>query len=622
MRDRGDREAQRSFQKRRLWNRLWLAGSLVLLGGMGCFLGCGGGSDRQEAATLRGKVVDAANPNRVVAGAQVRVEGTRTVVTTGADGSYQLVGLPNGPVNLVVELPEDSKYKGMRLQVNVPPGEVLDLDITLLPDDLAEEPAQIELQPTEYTLGLQESVQFQALVTSSSGNYVHVHPTWTVVMEGHAPPVGVVSREGIFIGTAVGVGKVVVQVGALKDEATVRVVADEELARIVVAPPWDLVFLPEGQEQLLLAFGINGAGQMFSGFRPEWEVEPAGLGTLTPVTDLSAEELERLLAEYGVLGPDFPIGWKSDGSPPASRRKAASRHIEVLPEAVSVQRFTAGNSGGQGWVTVAFGGQTASLEIQVQARGILTEVSLEPQAAKVPVGRTVNFFAWGLNEEGQPIPGLEFEWKLAVGLGDLQEIYFYGDAAGSGSSPAGGSASRKRRRLTAPSAEQRPLSFWDDGSSGRAFTARTEGQDRLTVTVHDPVAKVTLQATAEIVVTPVPLLEKLRLTPEEATVAPGGEVSFWAQALDELGEPVSAVLEWAITKGLGVLKEAPVPLMDGCIPGLRPEDCLWPWPPEGFDARLLIAAEKETTGTVTVTAVQKETNRTASAQARVTIGNQ
>jgi len=571
---------------------------------------------------LRGKVVDAANPNRVVAGAQVRVEGAAAAVTTGADGSYQLVGLPNGPVTLIVELPGDSKYQGMRLELNVPPGEVLDLDITLLPNDLSEEPAQIELQPSEYTLGLQESVQFQAQVVSSSGNYVHVHPTWMVVMEGNAPPVGVVSREGIFIGTAVGVGKVVVQVGNLKDEATVRVVADEDLARIVMAPPWGLV-LPEGQEQLLLAFGINGAGQMFAGFQPEWQVEPAELGTLTPVTGLSSEELERLLAEYGVLGPDFPVGWKSDGSPITSRRKAGGRHIEVLPEAVSVQRFTAGK-GGQGRVTVAFGGQTASLEIQVQARGTLKEVSLEPPAARVPVGRTVTFIAWGLNEEGQPIPGLEFEWKLAKGLGDLEEIYFYGDAAGGGSSPAGGSASRKPKRgrcLVAPSAEQRPSYFWDNGSSGRAFIARTEGQDQLTVTVHDPVANVTLQATAEIVVTPPPLLEKLMLSPEEATVAPGGEISFWAQAVDGSGEPVSAVFEWVVTEGLGVLKEAPTPLMDGSIPALWKEDCILPWPPEGFDARLLIAAEKETTGTVTVTASQKETNRTASAQAKVAIVN-
>lgn len=599
--------------------------SFLLLGGVGWFLGCGGGggaSDRRDTSTLRGKVVDAVNPNQVLTGAQVRVEGTEMVATVGADGSYQLVGLPDGPVTLIVERPGDSKYQGLRLNMKVPPGEVIDLDITLLPNDLPEEPAQMELQPSEYTLGLQESVQFWARVTSASGSEVHVHPTWTVVTEGGGSQIGVVSREGIFIGTAVGVGKVVAQVGSLKGEATVRVVGDEELARIVVVPSWGL-FLQSGQEQLLLAFGINGAGQMVPEFSPQWQVEPGDLGTLRPVTGLSKEELEQLLAEYGV---PWPVGGNPDGSTVSSQRKAIRRHIEVLPEAVSVQRFTAGSASGQGRVTVSFGGQTASLEVQVQARGILKEVSLEPKEAKVAVGRTVNFFAVGLNEEGWPISGLEFEWRLVKGLGELQEIYFYGDAAGGGSSPSSGSVAgraRKRKRLAVLPAEQVPPYFRDDGSSGRAFTARTEGQDQLIVTVHDPVADATLQAAADIVVTSVPLLEKVILSPEEATVAPGGEVYFWAQAVDGLGEPVSAVFEWALTEGLGVLKEAPTPLMEGCIPGLRQEDCPrpWPWPPAGFDARLLAAAEEETEGTVTVTAYQRETGRNASARAKVTIAN-
>jgi hypothetical protein len=600
--------------------------------------GCGGGggsSDRQENAGLQGRIVSADNPNEGVAGAQVRVDGTETVVTTGPDGSYRLVGVPEGPVTLIVELPDDSNYQGMRLDVDIPPGEVINLDITLLPEDLPEEPAQIELQPSEYTMGVQESVHFTAVVTSQNGNYIHVHPTWTVETEGDRVPIGVVSREGIFIGTSPGVGKVVVQVGELKAEAKVTVVADDELARIVMVPTWGL-YLQGGQEQLLLAFGVNGAGQMLPGFAPEWNVDPAGLGTLTPVTGLSKEELEQLLAGYGVEPPFWTEPNRPDDPTVAQERKATSRHIEVLPEAVSVQRFTAGNSSGQGKVSVSFGGQTASLEVQVQSRGTLKEVSLEPKEVKVAVGRTANFFAVGLNEEGQPISGLSFEWKLANGLGELHEIYyFYDGTVNPPLSDPNCLQPQTGNRCEDPSTGEEPPGtgddevimppdpvppIRDDGSSGRAFTAQTEGQDQLTVTVHDPLTNVTLQATADIVVTPVPLLEKVTLYPEEATVTTGEELYLSAQALDGAGEPVGAEFEWAITEGLGILQEAPLPLLDG---GVRPPAarCVWPWPPEGYDARILVAADHAAEGVVTVTAYQRKEGevRQASAEAKIRV---
>jgi hypothetical protein len=541
-------------------------------------------------------------------------------------------------VTLIVELPDDSHYQGMRLDVDIPAGEVINLDITLLPEDLPEEPAQIELQPSEHTLGVQESVQFEAVVTSQNGNYLHVHPTWTVETEGEGPPIGVVSREGIFIGTNPGVGRVVAQVGELKAEAKVTVVANDELARIVVAPSWGL-YLQGGQEQLLLAFGVNGAGQMLPGFAPEWNVEPASLGTLTPVTGLSKEELEQLLAGYGVEPPFWTDPNRPDDPTVAPERKATSRHIEVLPEAVSVQRFTAGNASGQGKVSVSFGGQTASLEVQVQSRGTLKEVSLEPKEVKVAVGRTANFFAVGLNEEGQPISGLSFEWKLANGLGELHDIYFFADGTVNGSLPPGDlnrSQLRTGKRCEDPSTGEEPPGtgdngvimppdqmppIRDDGSSGRAFTAQTEGQDQLTVTVHDPISNVTLQATADIVVTPAPLLEKVMLYPEEATVAPGEELYLSAQALDGAGEPVGAEFEWAITEGLGILKEAPMPMMDGG--GVRPPAarCIWPWPPEGYDARILVATDHAAEGVVTVTAYQRKEGevRQAAAEAKIRV---
>jgi hypothetical protein len=166
-----------------------------------------------------------------------------------------------------------------------------------------------------------------------------------------------------------------------------------------------------------------------------------------------------------------------------------------------------------------------------------------------------------------------------------------------------------------------PPYFRYDGSDGRAFTARTEGQDRLTVRVYDPVANVTIEATATIDVTPAPLLEKVLLYPEEATVKPGGEVYLSAQAVDGIGEAVGAVFQWVLTEGLGEFREPPSPLMASGVawPFEMDRPLPWPWPPEGYDFRILVASDQETQGTVVVTASQPETGRTASAKAAIQV---
>jgi len=639
------------------WGLLVVALAWCSLSGCGGTGGPGGG---EEPGNLRGQVVDASNPGKGIDGAVVRVAGTNLSAVTGADGSYQLTGVPDGPVTLIVELPGVEKYEGMQLDMTIPPGETVDLAIKLLPRDLDVEPARIELQPQERTLGIQEEIRFQATVLSEEGMYVDVSPTWFVETDGDGPPVGVVSREGTFIGTNVGTGRVVAQVGDLVAKANVTVVGNSELARLSITPCYPM-FLRGGQRELLLAFAINGAGQMMRDFQPEWSVEPDSLGTLEEAT-LSPEELEWRVYECDESGwgpwtgggvDDSSAGVVEPPSPEKEDPDNRSRKLEVIPEAVSVRYFVAGNESGKGQIKVSFGGKTRTVDVEVHGRGQLQTVELWPQEAAVAVGQQLYFYAAGLNEEGWPISGLEYEWSLANGLGTLEEVVYWTEpgwedggqprpldpTTGSrhrkqarGKQAASGAAVRPKGESGSMPPEDRP--FWDDGSSARVFTARQEGAEILTVTVTDPVANVTQTATATIKIVAAPELEAVKIDPPEAEVEAGTELYLWAYAVSNVGDWLGDVqFEWTLEGDIGELL-APEVDENGQIRPLL--GCGWPvegntspasnargkkrcMPAPGSDWRVFKAGERSGEGTVTVRATQASTGRTATATARVVV---
>ena len=625
---------------------LWLAGC----GGSGTAPEVPGGN---EAAGLRGRVVDASDPSRPIAGAIVEVLGTGQAVVTAEDGSYQLTGLPEGPISLVVKLPEGSSpYEGVRLDLTIPEGQVVEMDITLLPSALSREPASIELRPASATVGVQESIRFRALVRNAAGRLLHVHPTWTVTGPEGEPPVGVVSREGIFIGTHVGTGQVVATLNdTLSASAQVTVVPDEEVAHLRVFPR--RLELRGGEERLLVAVAINGAGQMMPEAEITWTVEPAELGTLTPVE----VPLERLRDLWRVLREEW-AGWMKE--PPGERPddgegdwgfhgwgpspagdaegpRPRTRHVEFVPEAIRVQKFTASAAGGEGLIRVAAGGQQVEVPVEVLARGTLSKVLLQPQEVRVAVGRGVFFHALGLNDRDEPLGGLEFTWSLEKGLGELQELELP-VLLPFGPEESGGPGERAEGRLLVAPPEDWPGElppdwqerflpdemppYWSDFGSARLFRAQQEGEETVLLTVTDPADGTTLEAQAFVHILPRAKLAEVQLRPAAARVPVGGQLLFHALALDTAGEPAMNVeFTWEVRGAIGVLREEQPPIWLA-EDGAQAPDWVKPpisLPPEGLSVRLFVAGDTPGEGEIVVTAREREGDAVAKAAAKVRV---
>ncbi|MEM9327177.1 MAG: carboxypeptidase-like regulatory domain-containing protein, partial [Bacteroidota bacterium] len=79
-----------------------------------------------QTGTIQGKVTD--NGGNPIEFANIVVEGTTLGATSGTDGSYQVVNVPVGPVDLVVS---SVQYETMTRKVRVSAGQTLNQDFTM-----------------------------------------------------------------------------------------------------------------------------------------------------------------------------------------------------------------------------------------------------------------------------------------------------------------------------------------------------------------------------------------------------------------------------------------------------------------------------------------------------------
>lgn len=604
---------------------------------------------------LRGQVTDGTDSPQNLAGVTVRIEGTDRTAVTAADGSFEFAGLENGSVTVVVVAGADSPYQGNRIEVSVHRGDTVRVDITVLPRDAVVD--EFAIYPNGARLGVLESAHFRVsgFYAMEDGSYPSIayRPTWSIRSD---KPIGVISREGIFIGTAVGRGTIVASFrDDMRAEAPIEVVADGEVARIELRPSHRFR-IPAGGTRYLAAWAVNGAGHVDAAVDLLWEVVPPGLGTIGGADDLPAEEraeiLEWLLYEmwldygYPVDGRGVVVEGAGGGDPdddapgdePLPPEGPEPVPFPVDPDAVRLVRFTASpdvSPEGVGSVTVRAEGADwrKFVDVVVYDRGDLTSADLRPEEAALTVVGGGYFFARGLNEWDRSMEGLEFEWSVSpAGLGTIEPfaIPWMGpddpghgdDGSGMGGDPGHGDDPD----MPMPPPDEDPFPRYEGGAW---FRAETVGEGLVTVRIGDPTSGVSIETSVSVRVEPPPALDKVEIRPNPVEAMPGDSVIVRAYAFDDRGDLMwGADVEWELVGNIGVLVpyEGPhFPDYDDSLdarPGGGGTDPIPPIPDDGFGLApaLFLGNVPGGTGTIRATAITREgTTATAEAPVRVLV---
>jgi hypothetical protein len=502
-----------------------------------------------ENGVLQGRVVDSSGGG-ALGGVVVRLEGTDQTAVTAADGSFEFTGLPGGDVTVVVEPPDGAPYQSNRIEISVRPGNTVTVDCTVLPDSAT--PGPIAIYPSSARVGVLESVQFYIGgaggwigIGSGEQDRVPYRPTWSIRSE-HA--IGVVSREGIFIGTAVGSGQVVASLSeGVNAVADIEVVADGDVARIIVHPPY-MMEVPAGESRYLAAYAINGAGDVASGVSFVWSVDPATLGTIEPVTDLTPEQRAEILAQLwygrdegwgGPVGPGPDGTWRGgDDSTITVPGDSGSTEPpgpippDVDPSDISLVRFTAktvvqGEARGEIKVSVEGVSWIETVGVSVIARGTLTTLYLYPEEVGLAPGSEAFFFAYALNEWDRPIGGLSYAWSVEpVSLGTIEET----------EGPWMG-----------------PNGPFPDSRGGVLFHAADEGEGTIRCVVTDSITGASIEKTAKVRVAPAPVLDRIEVRPNPIEATTGDSLLVEAVALNTWNDvDWSAKILWSFEGNAGV----------------------------------------------------------------------
>jgi TonB-dependent starch-binding outer membrane protein SusC len=149
----------------------------------------------QGGGTITGRVVDAAT-QAAIPGAQVRVQGTTRGAATGAEGRFEITGVPAGTVTLTAST---LGYGTATRQVTVAAGQTVDVTFSLSTQVL-----QLDAMVVTGTAGRQEVRAQGATVASVSvSDVTEVAPVATVseVLQGRVPGVSLTQGSGVA-GTA------------------------------------------------------------------------------------------------------------------------------------------------------------------------------------------------------------------------------------------------------------------------------------------------------------------------------------------------------------------------------------------------------------------------------------
>lgn len=572
--------------------RSWRLFSLLLLVP---FLFCISCSDNDKATNtgtdegvLKGRVVDSSGEGGL-AGATVRIEGTDMVAVTDEDGSFEFPGMAGGDFTVVIEPPTGAPYQSNRVGVSVHEGETVTVDLTVLPDSASV--GEIEMFPASARVGLLESVQFfigwpgawDGEGNGSEGDGAEsisfpYRPTWTIVSDH---PIGVISREGIFIGTATGSGQVIATFSeTLRAMADIEVVADNEVARIVVRPGY-WVHVPAGESRYLAAYAINGAGELATGVPFVWGVDPQALGTIEAVTTLTPEEVRAIFESltwgdgWGPAGgtepggadgsnsddhgpKEFAIGVAGDSSDPSGggdEPVPGPDPWEIDPAAIQIVRFTAAadvSDRAEGRITVKVDGADwgETIGLTVVERGELTSAWLYPEDVTVLPESDTTFIAYGMNEWDQVLGGLVFEWSVVpASLGSIEaaELPWMepgGNGERGGPDDSGGpgfgwgsEGDSVEPPMPPMPPDDRPFPGWEGAA---LFRASSIGEGEVVVVVRDTVANVTIERRAIVRVAEAATLASIELRPDPIDAYIGDSTFVEALARNTWGD-----IEWS-----------------------------------------------------------------------------
>ncbi len=538
---------------------------------------------------LTGRVVDSEDPSEGLAGATVRIAGTDQVAVTNEDGYFEFEGLTAGDVTVVVESASDGGYRSNSVEVSIHEGDTVDMDVTVLPGDADLE--GVSIWPGSARAGILESVHFYAggIVTTqdSTGeiNYeIAYRPTWSIRSES---PIGVISRDGIFIGTTAGHGEVVASFSdELQAVAEIDVVTDDDVARIYLSPFYRLS-VEAGESRYLAAWAVNGAGDVVDNAALVWDVVPDELGAVAAAEGLTEEERTEILGwllmdpwtDYlpggpgdvygGGGGDDGAAGPADPDDPPPPVDPPPPGEGSVDPDKVSLVLFTASadvTDEETGSITVKAEGESWKnfVDVRVYTRGTLTEAHVMPEEATLSVGDEYGFYAYGLNEFDRGMSGLEYEWEaVPASLGELIVIEISGEDSDSEGPGYGGGWTDSDESYPGddPVPPDNGVSppvddgGWPSGRYGSSvfFEAGELGDGELRVTIYDPVANISIERTASVRVAPPPVLHKITVRPNPVEASPGDSVLVEAVALNDRGEvDWTATIGWTLTGGAGL----------------------------------------------------------------------
>ncbi|MFH1278551.1 MAG: carboxypeptidase-like regulatory domain-containing protein [Candidatus Eisenbacteria bacterium] len=539
---------------------------------------------------LRGQVTDGSDSPENLAGVTVRIEGTDRTTVTGADGSFVFDGLESGNVTVVVDAGAGSSYQSNRIEVSVHGGDTVRVDITVLPRDAVL--GEFGIYPDGARVGILESAHFWAggLYAMEDGSYpaIGYRPTWSIRSER---PIGVISREGIFIGTAVGRGTIVASFrDDVRAEAPIEVVADGDVVRIELRPSWRFR-IPAGGERYLAAWAVNGAGHVDADANLLWGVFPSGIGTIVAADDLPADEraniLEWLLNEMwidhgypmggggGAVEGDF-AGDPDDEGPgnptdPVPPEGPVFPPFPVDPDAVRLARFTANpdiSPEAEGSITVQAEGADwrTFVYVTVYDRGELTSADLRPEDALLTVGGGGYFFARGLNEWDRSMEDLEYEWSVTpADLGTIEPFAIpwmgpdgdwgdgdfgddgFGEGGTTGPEPGQGGGGD-------PDMPRPPDGSPLPGPEGAWLRAENVGEGVVTVTITDVLSNNVIVKSVPVRIEPAPALSRVEIRPNPVEASAGDSAVVFAYAFDTRGDLMWGVdVEWELVGNIGAL---------------------------------------------------------------------
>ena len=389
----------------------------------------------------------------------------------------------------------------------------------------------LSVSPNPTTLAINGTRQFTATGADFSGASVTVSPTWTVVSGG-----GSISGSGVFTaGTVPGSFASTVQATSGGKTATATVIVTVgPLASIVLTPT--PVSLATGGTQQYTAVGHDVAGNIVA-ITPTWSVIAGG----------------------GTVGP--------------------------------TGMFTAGNTAGTFTNTVqaSSGGIAATATVNVSA-GALATMVLTPNPANLAPGGTQQFTVVGRDANGNVI-AVTPTWSVTAGGGAVNAtgLFTAGAAAGtftntvratSGTIVATATVNVTAGTLAtitltpnpanlAPGGIQQFTAVGRDGSGnvvaitptwsvingggtiasdGRFTAGSTAGTFTNTVQVSS--GGITSTATVNVTTG---ALATIVVTPNPATLAPGGVQQFTATGRDANGNTVAVTPVWSVTNGGGTI---------------------------------------------------------------------